>query len=140
MILLEMTNGNEVTPLMENAYKEVMHWRPNLFVPPVGNAANDLVTEMTRLITNFVEKTGLERIALTAFFLLPHLVLQLPASRRATAKRKAMTRRMEKWQEGKIEDLLEEGRAIQARLTTSLDVVCFSSTNVWEGKSAGSFI
>ncbi|MEL7524079.1 MAG: hypothetical protein AAGJ80_21105, partial [Cyanobacteria bacterium J06553_1] len=75
----------EVTPLMENAYKEVMHWRPNLFVPPVGNAANDLVTEMTRLITNFVEKTGLERIALTAFFLLPHLVLQLPASRRATA-------------------------------------------------------
>ena len=91
-----------VTPLMEAAYQEVMHWRPNLFVPPVGKAANDLVSEMTRLITNFVEKTAFERIALTAFFLLPHLVLQLPASRRAAAKRKAMLRRMEMWRAGKI--------------------------------------
>ena len=107
------------TPMMEAAYQEVMHWRPNLFVPPVGNAANDLVSEMTRLITNFVEKTAFERIALTAFFLLPHLVLQLPASRRAAAKRKAMLRRMEMWRAGKIEDLLEEGRAIQDRLPST---------------------
>ena len=109
----------EVTPLLEAAYQEVMHWRSNLFVPPVGNVANDLVTEMTRLITNFVEKTGLERIALTAFFLLPHLVLQLPASRRSAAKRKAMTRRLEAWRAGRFEELLEEGRAIQVRLPTT---------------------
>ena len=104
------------TPLMEATYREVMYWKPNLFVPPSGNAANDLVAEMTRLLLGFVEKTGLERVALTAFFLLPHLVLQLPASRRAAAKRKAIVRRLEMWQAGDIEGLLEEGRAIQERL------------------------
>lgn len=107
------------TPLVEAAHREVMQWRPNLFVPPSGNAANDLVAEMRRLLLGFVEKTGIERVALTAFFILPHLVLQLPASRRAAAKRKAIIRRLEMWQAGDIEGLLEEGRAIQERLRTS---------------------
>ena len=104
---------------MEAAYREVMHWKPNLFVPPSGNAANDLTAEMTRLLLSFVEKTGLERIAMTAFFLLPHLVLQLPATRRAAAKRKAMIRRLEMWRAGNIEELLKEGRAIQERLRSN---------------------
>jgi len=108
-----------LTPLMEAAHREVMYWRPNLFVPPSGNAANDLATEMTKLLLGFVEKTGLERVALTAFFTLPHLILQLPASRRAAAKRKAMVRRLDMWRAGNIEGLLAEGRAIQERLRTS---------------------
>lgn len=107
-------SAEAITPLMEAAYQEMMHWRPNLFVPPVGNAANDLVNEMTQWITNFIEKTAFERI-----FLHPHLVLQLPASRLAAAKCKAMSRRMEMWGAGKIEDLLEEGRAIQERVSTT---------------------
>lgn len=108
--------AREVTPLIEAAYREAMHWRPNLFVPPTGNTANDLVIEMTKLVTHFVEKSGFERVALTAFFLLPCLILQLPASRRVAAKRKAMARRLEMWRAGSIEDLLKEGRAIQERL------------------------
>ena len=85
-------------------------------MPPSGNAANEFVAELTRLILGFVEKTGLERIALTAFFLLPHLILQLPASHRAAAKRKAMVRRLELWRAGNFEELLAEGRAIQEHL------------------------
>ena len=96
-----------------------MHWRPNLFVPPAGNAANDLAAEMARLITSFAEKTPIEKVALTAFFLLPHLILQLPASRRAAAKCRAMMQRLEMWREGNIEELLEEGRAIQDHLRIS---------------------
>ena len=84
-----------------------------LFVPPSGNAANDLVTEMTRLILGFDEKTGLEHAALTAFFILPHF---LPTSRHAAAKSKAMVRRLEMWRAGDFEGLLAEGRAIRERL------------------------
>jgi len=108
--------SEEMTPLIEEAYREVMQWKPNLFVPPSGNVANELVEEMTRLILGFAEKMGLERVALTAFFLLPHLVLQLPASRRAAAKRKAMVRRLAMWRAGEITELLEEGRALQERM------------------------
>ena len=90
--------AESVTPLMEAGYLEVMHWKLNLFVPPSGNTANDVITEMTRLLLSFVERSGLERVALTAFFLLLHLVLQLPAFRRAAAKRKAIIRHLEMWQ------------------------------------------
>ena len=112
-------SSEEMTPLIEDAYRNVMQWKPNLFVPPSGNVANELVEEMTRLLLGFVEKTGLERVALTAFFLLPHLILQLPASRRAAAKRKAMVRRLAMWRAGHIKELVEEGRAIQERLQTN---------------------
>lgn len=108
-----------VTPQLEAAYREIMHWRPNLFVPPRGASANELVIEMATLLQGFTEKSGFERVSLTAFFTLPHLILQLPASRRAAAKRKALDRRLRMWRDGDIEGLLAEGRAIQERLQTS---------------------
>lgn len=110
--------AEEITTVVETIYREVIHWKPNLFVPPSGSAANDLIAEMTRLINGFVEKTGLERVALTAFFLLPHLVLQIPASRRVAAKRKAIVRRLELWRNGNFEELLKEGKAIQEHMPT----------------------
>ena len=55
-------SAETVTPLIEAAYREVMHWRPNLFVPPSGNAANDLVAEMTRLFHNFLSELACGRI------------------------------------------------------------------------------
>ena len=108
--------ASEMTPIIESAFREVMHWRPNLFVPPSCNPANDVIAELSTLLKKFVEKTGFERVALTAFFLLPHLVLQLPGCRRSAAKRRAMERRLSMWRAGDIEELLVEGRALQQRL------------------------
>ena len=108
--------ASAMTPIIESAFREVIHWRPNLFVPPSCNSANDVIGELSILLQKFVEKTGFERVALTAFFLLPHLVLQLPGCRRSAAKRKAMERRLSMWRAGEIEDLLAEGRALQQRL------------------------
>ena len=108
--------STEMTPIIESAYREVMHWRPNLFVPPSCNSANDFVSELTTQVKHFVDKTGFEMVSLTAFFLLPHLILQLPGCRRSAAKRKAMERRLQMWRNGEIEGLLAEGRALQQRL------------------------
>ncbi len=50
------------------AYKETVHWKPNLFKIPQGNAGKTLVTEMARLYNAFATGSALESIAMAAYF------------------------------------------------------------------------
>ena len=63
------------------------------------------------------ESSPLERIALKCAMILPSLILQKPHPRSRSADHmKAIHRRLQKWKNGEIIDLLREGCAIQQRL------------------------
>ena len=94
----------------------MVHWKPNLFKLPSGKAGKSVVAELTRLYSAYASPSALESVALKATVILPHLLLQKPS--RASKSRDhiaCIERRMPLWREGKLMDLLLEGRAIQAR-------------------------
>ena len=103
---------------LEAIYQEVVHWRSNCFKIPYGNAGKRFVLELARLFQAAGEGSSLESIALKAVFTLCSLVLQKPAR---NSKNKdhisCLERRMNKWKDGDLNDLVLEGHTIQQRFT-----------------------
>ena len=104
--------------MLEATYDEVVHWRKNCFKIPLGNAGRSLVDELSRLYSAFADASALECVALRATVVLPILVLQ-QFHRRSKSKELAacLERRLKTWKDGDLESLVEEGRAIQQRLS-----------------------
>lgn len=112
-------DGDAFCQLIEDTYKEVIHWRRNLFKAPTGKNGNDFVGELARLIYAFQQDNPLERIALKAAMVLPVLLLQKPITKsRCRDHSKSLGERLAKWHAGAIDALLLEGRTIQGRLTS----------------------
>ena len=63
---------------ISDAYKEVVHWRINLFSVPSGNKGKAFVFELARLFKAYAEATAFESIALEAITVLSILALQKP--------------------------------------------------------------
>ena len=82
-----------------------------------GKIGERFVLEMAHLFKSFGESTPLESIALMAAMVLPQLLLQKP-SRNSRVKDhiKCLQRRMSLWDDGDIQAVVVEGRAIQQRL------------------------
>ena len=95
----------------------MIHWRKNCFTPPSGRAGKGFVSELSRLYQAFGTASTLESVALKATIVLPHLLLQKP---HRTSKNKdhiaCLDRRLSLWKKGDIDQLMEEGKAIQERL------------------------
>ena len=110
-------NAIQFSAKLEDAYKTVIHWRKNCFTPPSGRAGKDFVNELSRLYLAFGTASALESIALRATIVLPHLLLQKPHRKSKNKDNIAcLDRRMALWKEGDLDQLIEEGRAIQSRL------------------------
>ena len=106
---------------MVKAYKVITSWRKNIFLPPRGNAGTDFIKELTRLIDLFVNKTRWERLAIPLVHIFMPLMLQKPSkTSKARDHAKYLQTRLEKWKAGNLKELLDEGIAIQKRITTSL--------------------
>ena len=98
-------------------YEEQINWRKNTFSPPSGHSGTDFVRETTRLLRAYADKTPLERVALRAVTVMPGLMLQKPHPKAGTKEFvKHLSRRLNLWKEGRIQELLAEARAIQSRL------------------------
>ena len=69
-------SGEEFTKAIDDAYAQVIHWRPNLFKIPSGACGKQLVTELTCLFNAFALDSEMESIALKAAMTLPALMLQ----------------------------------------------------------------
>ena len=102
---------------LDSAYQEVVHWRKNSFDMPHGSAGKQFVAELAQLCRAVGEGSALESVALKAVFVACVLLLQKP-SRTSKPKDHAahLERRLLLWHEGKLKDLIVEGRAIQSRL------------------------
>ena len=102
---------------MNQAYNEVVHWRMNLFLVPVGPVGKHFITEMAKLCRSVATGSALECITLKASIVLPVLALQKPYSRsKAKVHAKCLDRRLQAWSEGRILDLLSKGQTIQKRI------------------------
>ena len=110
-------SGADFTQAVTAAYAEVVHWRQNLFLTPSGQAGKKFTAELARMYRAYAECTALEPIALKAAMVMPSLLLQKPhASSKAREHADCLHRRLQAWQKGDVNNLVIEGRTIQARL------------------------
>ena len=103
---------------VNSVFEEVVRWRRNLFYLPTGKAGESFIEELKKLYTCFNNGSDLQPVALTMASIIFPLLLQKPSP---NSKSKDHTRFLEKrlaqWKQGRIEELLEEGRAIQNRFS-----------------------
>lgn len=114
--------GESVATTLESIYYEVVHWRPNLFSVPLGQAGKRFVEETSRLALAYAESSALESVALLAMMIRPALLLQ-KANPGATHRDRVacLGRRIDLWSSGQFDELLREGRVIQQRLLRQAD-------------------
>ena len=88
---------------------------------PMGKVGRQFIEEVTSLFKHFNDGSALEPVAFSLISLIFPLLLQKPSQR---SKAKDHVRYLEKrlvwWKEGKLQDLLDEGRAIQSSLSKSI--------------------
>ena len=70
--------GPEFTKVIEDAYNQIVHWKPNIFRIPSGSSGKKFVSELAQLFQAFADASALESVALKAAMTLPALVLQKP--------------------------------------------------------------
>ena len=122
-------DGQSFIETVTAAYDEVVHWRPNLFLVPFGNAGKQFVLELARLYRAFAEGSALESIALKATTVLTILALQRPfRNSKAKTHSHYLGRRLTTWLNGDLQDLLCEGRTIQSR--------CFKASSAGRSKAS----
>ena len=106
-------SGQDIYDTINSSYEEVVHWKPNC----LGAAGTAFVKDITRLFQAFADGSSLERVSMKAITLIQILLLQKPSKRSKTKEHIGhLKRRLDLWSKGDIQQLLEEGRCIQARL------------------------
>ena len=110
-------SGNDRVGLVETAYEEIVKWRRNLFDLPKGNIGKRYVEEMTKLLNNWCSNN--DNCELQRLMIMPSLLLQRTAkSCKGRVNKEHLQRRFELWTEEKYDELLEEGKCIQSRLSS----------------------
>ena len=103
---------------VNDTYIEIVGWSTcNLFEPPKCAATTKIVKEMVVLLHSYIQDAPLAPFVLKIIFLLPKLFFQKThRNAKISENVKAVTRRVDLWQNNKLDELLEEARAIQKRL------------------------
>ena len=109
--------GNLLQSLLIKDINEIVKWRKNLFLVPTSNKGKELIRELAYWFEKFNKNTAFKGISIKVFMVLPSLLLQKPS---ATSKTKDhienLIKRLALWKEGKIDELISEGKVIQKRL------------------------
>ena len=110
----------DIAITLEVTHRKIASWKPNHFKIPSGASGKAFVSEITRLVDLWVNKTKLESVAITALQVFGLLMLQKPSkSSKNRDHIKHLTSRLVKWQLGKFDELVSECEAIQKRLINS---------------------
>ena len=106
--------GQQFRDKIEAAYSALVHWRKNLFFIPAGDSGKQFVNELAKLAQAYADRSTLECVAM---MLIPHILLQrLPRKCSHRELSQCLSRRLEAWKEGKIDELMHEGRTLQQHL------------------------
>ena len=110
----EVKEGRSFACALNRVYDEIVQWKRNLFKVPSGNAGKAFVRELSRMFNAYAEGSALECVAMKAAMTMPALLLQKPSSRsKAREHILHLERRLKLWSDGKLDDLLHEGRTVQ---------------------------
>ena len=116
----DMHTSVDINNTISKIYEKVTTWKMNLFDVPRGKAGKDFITEITRLLSLFNNRTQWESLALNILMIFPPLMLQKPSSR---SKNKDHSRYLHKrlllWKEGKLQEIISEVEEIQRRISKS---------------------
>ena len=110
-------DGRNFIQMIDAAYAEIVHWRRNIFMLPLGKAGKDFVMELARLFNSYAAGSALESISIKAAMTAPALLLQKPSPTSKTKDHtEILARRLRAWHNGDIAGLVREGRVIQQHL------------------------
>ena len=73
--------GEEFSKAIDEAYNQIVHWLPSLFMVPSGKYGKQFVMELTKLLNAFANTSSQELFAVKAAMTLPALLLQKPHSK-----------------------------------------------------------
>ena len=113
--------GKEFENSINSIYEEIIYFKKyNILKPSQSNTLEQLVKEMTKLITHVTHynvDAPINKLALNIIMIMPSLLLQkLHPKAKAQENNEASKRRMKLWADGKFEELMSEAKAIQKRL------------------------
>ena len=109
--------GDQIKNEINEAYREVILWKPNLFKVPSGQTGEKFIDELARTVDFFKRDSHLEPIALTAVITMMPLLLQKPSKTSKISDHiKYLKERLELWRSGNLTKLIRQGRAIQKPL------------------------
>ena len=74
----------EFSDAIDDAYGQIVHWRPNLFMVPSGNSGKQFIENLTKLFTAYAQESSHESFAIKAAMTMPALLLQKPHSKSKT--------------------------------------------------------
>ena len=112
-----MNGVDDISRIVNEVYKTVAGWSPNLFMLPSGKEGNDFIDELIITLRHFTEKSACESFAITSFLIMIPLILQKPSQNSKSAEHRVhLKRRLEMWRQGKLGDLVKECEQIQSRL------------------------
>ena len=110
-------DGESVESNICQVYEEIVFWKKNLFMLPTGSIGKRYVREISRLMNAWQEDSPLKNIAFKAIHIMPNMLLQKPSKKfKAKDHTEALKRRLELWEQGNIEELFMEAKAIQKQL------------------------
>ncbi len=107
----------EIQRQANDAFERMRYWRKNLWKPPSGKAGKGLILEQSHLIESWTKGSVLELIALTLNMIFLPLMLQKSGRNvKAKAVKEIVERRLEKWNNGDITELVEEAEYLQTHI------------------------
>ena len=109
--------GEQAKQWVDGAYSEIVTWSSNnLFEPPMCNGTSFMIKQMTQIINNYNQDTFLAPIALKVQAIIPHLFLNKTQPKSKHRENiQAVNRRMELWRQERVDQLLDEAKALQQR-------------------------
>ena len=108
--------GIALCQVIQESYKQIVHWKRNLFKVLLGQAGKSL-RELTRMFQSCADASALESVTLQAVMVMPALLLQKSHSKSKVKEHSVLLDcRLKQWINGDIKGLLDEGHAIQQRL------------------------
>ncbi len=115
--LWENVTAEEVKQ-MNDIYEEVVHWRPRFIRLSRSKAANMFTDEITAALDPLAGATSHSSYSMKAAMILPHLTLAR-TKKSSTSTHATIARRITMWNQGNINELLVEARALESTLPVS---------------------
>ena len=105
----------ELIETTRKIYTEVVHWKPFFMILSKNKVGYNFIETLNRTLNSLIENNK-NTFAMHAAMIFPHLLLCKTKSEIDGALSKTKSRRLKQWQDGDLDGLYNEGKALQMRL------------------------
>ena len=106
---------SELIETTRKIYTEVVHWKPVFMILSKNKVAYNFIETLKRTLNSLIENNE-NTFAMHAAMIFPHLLLCKTKSEIDGSFSKTIARRLKQWQDGDLDGLYNEGKALQMRL------------------------